>query len=72
MTRLVQGYNMRQRTGAKIKFRESYDELTLVFWPKSCKFLFSMKIRILEKQGLSGFLAQTRHLRPFSGSVRKN
>ena len=35
MTRLVKGYNMRQRTGTKINFRESYDELTLVFWPKS-------------------------------------
>ena len=54
MTRLVKGYNMRQRTGTKINFRESYDELTLVFWPKSCKSLFSMKIRILEKQGLLG------------------
>ncbi len=27
------GYNMQQRTGTKINFRESYDELTLVFWP---------------------------------------
>jgi hypothetical protein len=35
MTRLVKGYNMRQRTGTKINFRESYDELTLVFDPKS-------------------------------------
>ena len=31
MTRLVKGYNMQQRTGTKINFRESYDELTLVF-----------------------------------------
>ena len=58
MTRLVKGYNMRQRTGTKINFRESYDELTLVFLAlkevKSCKSLFSMKIRILEKQGLLG------------------
>ena len=35
MTRLVKGYNMQQRTGTKINFRESYDELTLVFGPKS-------------------------------------
>jgi hypothetical protein len=36
MTRLVKGYNMQQRTGTKINFRESYDELTLVFFgPKS-------------------------------------
>ena len=54
MTRLVKGYNMQQRTGTKINFRESYDELTLVFWPKSWKSLFSMKIRTLEKQGLLG------------------
>ena len=33
MTRLVKGYNMRQGTGTKINFRESYDDLTLVFWP---------------------------------------
>jgi hypothetical protein len=44
MTRLVKGYNMRKRTGTKINFRESYDELTLVFWPSlrnisSYKFL---------------------------------
>ena len=32
MTRLVKGYNMQQRTGTKISFRESYDELTLVFF----------------------------------------
>jgi hypothetical protein len=35
MTRLVKGYNMQQRTGTKINFRESYDELTLVFRPSS-------------------------------------
>jgi hypothetical protein len=35
MTRLVKGYNMQQRTGTKINFRESYDELTQVFRPKS-------------------------------------
>ena len=35
MTRLVKGYNMQPRTGTKINFLESYDELTLVFWPKS-------------------------------------
>ena len=57
MTRLVKGYNMQQRTGTKINFRESYDELILVFDPKevkSCKSLFSMKIRTFEKQGLLG------------------
>jgi hypothetical protein len=27
MTRLVKCYNMQQRTGTKINFRESYDEL---------------------------------------------
>jgi hypothetical protein len=32
MTRLVKGYNMQQRTGININFRESYDELTLVFF----------------------------------------
>ena len=34
MMRLVKGYNMHERTGTKINFRESYDELTLVFCPK--------------------------------------
>jgi hypothetical protein len=57
MTRLVKGYNMQQRTGTKINFQESYDELTLVFWPKRGKSLFSMKIRTLEKQGLFGAAA---------------
>ena len=35
MTRLVKGYNMQQRTGTKINFRESYAELTMVFRTKS-------------------------------------
>ena len=28
------GLQYAKRTGTKINFRESYDELTLVFWPK--------------------------------------
>jgi hypothetical protein len=55
MARLVKGYNMRKITGTEINFRESYDELTLVFdqkevrTPKSYKSLFSMKIRTFKK-----------------------
>jgi hypothetical protein len=52
MTRLVKGFNtkfsIQKRTCTKIIFRESYDELTSVFWPKSrcfSKNLLSLKIR---------------------------
>ena len=41
MTRLVKGYNMQQRTGTKINFRESYDELTMVFLTQKSLFFKS-------------------------------